>query len=234
MSASHFLENSSCRESLDKGLGLLRRALKVLETEDRPSQAGHMGMKMMMIGVGADEIGPEMIEIGRTCLRMFQITNNVKMSENCLILVTLLILKHFENVALEEVKLVFRENVKNIGDTVKHFMINVMKTLEDKDFVRLDALKESFDSLKTEEKITQPFIKQIIEDFSTPTTETVNDDNNNKDKDKSSEKPIKSKPHGKVSVGSTPAKNLALATGAAVVASAFTASTNTKIFKDAK
>ena len=117
MSASHFLENNSCRESLDKGLGLLRRALKVLETEDRPSQAGHMGMKMMMIGVGADEIGPQMIEIGRTCLRMFHITNNVKMSENCLILVTLLILKHFENVALEEVKLVFRENVKNIGDT---------------------------------------------------------------------------------------------------------------------
>jgi len=144
-----------------------------------------------------------------------------------------LILKHFENVALDEVKLVLRENVKNIGDTVKHFMINVMKTLEDKDFVRLDALKESFDSLKTEAKITQPFIKQIIEDFSTPTTET-DDDNNNKDSDKNNEKPIKSKLHGKVSVGSMPAKNLALATGAAVVASAFTASTNTKIFKDAK
>lgn len=182
-------------------------------------------MKMLVYGVNSDLIGPEMIDIGKTAINMFESTNSLKLVEHCLILVTMLLVKHFENIALEEVKELYRSNILLLSEDVKNFMKNILSTLENKDSVKIDLLLESFAQLKSENKITQPTIKQIILNF-TNTSENIASEQNQKTESTASR--TKS-----VSTGTMPLKEIALASGAAVVGTAFNISNN-KLLKDGR
>ena len=73
VAGNSFLENKYSKEHFDKGLGLLRRAVGILENEGRPAQAGNLAMKMLTLGLNSDMIGSEMTDLGKTCLNMFVI-----------------------------------------------------------------------------------------------------------------------------------------------------------------
>jgi len=144
VAANHFLENNFSKEQFDKGLGLLRRAVGILENEGRPAQAGNLAMKMLSLGLNSEIVGSEMTDLGKTCLKMLVMTNNVMMTGNCLILTTLLFIKHFENVALDEIKLLYRDNAGNVSKEVQEFMKIIIKALEDRNFTKIEDAESLF------------------------------------------------------------------------------------------
>merc|ERR1711994_328226 len=82
----------------DKGLGLLKKAVTILESEGRPAQAGSLA------------------------LRMFVLTNNEKMTGSCLLLLTLLLVRHFENVAAAEARQLLQDNLAHISEEAQELV----------------------------------------------------------------------------------------------------------------
>ena len=166
-----------------------------------------MGFRMLTLGLRSDRVGSEMVELGRRCLNMFVMTNNTVMVGNCLIIVTMLIIKHFENEAETEVKLLYHDNVANVSADVGDFMKKIVHALEDKDYSKVDEIQAEYSKLKSD-KVTKSVVSSVMSDI-------INNNEN-------SEEQIELK----LAVDSRPkpsnidfSKVLAVATGAAVVAS---------------
>lgn len=216
LAANHFLResHSSSKENLDKGLNLLQRAVDILENEARPSQAGTLAMRMMTIGLEAEMVGPEMIQLGKRCLKMFVMTNNVTMTGNCLIMLNLLLIKHFENEAEDEAKQLYNDNIGNDSTEVRNLVKIILKALEERDFSKIDEVKESFSKLKTDNTTKAA----VISAMSSLVNNNIENDNTEKEAlpDQSDDKRFTIEPR-RPNIGLT--KVLAVATGAAVVAS---------------
>ena len=181
----------------------------MLESEGRPAQAANMGFRMLTLGLKSDRVGSEMIELGRRCLKMFVMTNNTVMTGNCLIIVTMLLIKHFENEAETEVKLLYHDNIANVSPDVSDFMKKIVHALEDGDYSRIDEIKAEYSKIKSD-KVTKSLVGTVM-------NEIIN--NNEKEKEtnmKLTEVNLDSRPKP---LNIEFSKVLAVATGAAVVAS---------------
>ena len=140
---------------------MLRRGVNILENEGRPAQAANLAFKMISLGLKLDVVGSEMIEMGRTCLKMFVMTNNVKMTGSCLIILTLVLVRHFENTALDDARKLLHENIANIDTEVQDVMKKILKTLEDGDFSKIDEIHSAYSQIK-EGKNTLGAVKSLI------------------------------------------------------------------------
>ena len=139
-----------CLHVWDKGLGLLKKAVTILESEGRPAQAGSLALKMVALGLELEAVGPEMVDIGRAGLRMFVLTNNEKMTGSCLLLLTLLLARHFENVAAAEVRQLLQDNLANISEEAQELVREILQSLEAGDLARLDTMVQSYSSARTD------------------------------------------------------------------------------------
>ena len=220
VAANHFLENNFSKEQFDKGLGLLRRAVGILENEGRPAQAGNLAMKMLSLGLNSEIVGSEMTDLGKTCLKMLVMTNNVMMTGNCLILTTLLFIKHFENVALDEIKLLYRDNAGNVSKEVQEFMKTIIKALEDRNFTKIEETQKVYSNMKAD-KTTRNAVKTAMSNI----LNEVEHDRKDDEKRKSySTSPTFSVP-----------KAITVAAGAALVASSISATKyNKSTLKDGR
>ena len=216
-----FLENKYSKEHFDKGLGLLRRAVGILENEGRPAQAGNLAMKMLTLGLNSEMIGSEMTDLGKTCLNMFVMTNNVMMTGNCLILTSLLFIKHFENIALDEIKLLYLDNAGNVSEEVKEFMKTIIKALEERNFSKVEEMQKIYSNIKAD-KTTQNAVKTAMNSILNEVQHESKDEEN-----------IKS--YSASSPSFTVPKAITVAAGAALVASSISATKyNKSNFKDAR
>ena len=139
-----------CLHVWDKGLGLLKKAVTILESEGRPAQAGSLALKMVTLGLELEAVGPEMVDIGRAGLRMFVLTNNEKMTGSCLLLLTLLLARHFENVAAAEVRQLLQDNLANISEEAQELVREILQSLEAGDLARLDTMVQSYSSARSD------------------------------------------------------------------------------------
>ena len=160
-SANYFLRKDTPAEKISKGLELLRRGVSILENEGRPAQAANLAFKMISLGLKLDVVGSEMIEMGRTCLKMFVMTSNVKMTGSCLIILTLVLVRHFENTALDDARKLLHENIVNIDTDVQEVMKKILKTLEDGDFSKIDEIHSAYSQIK-EGKNTLGAVKSLM------------------------------------------------------------------------
>ena len=168
----------------------------------------------MAIGLEAEMVGPEMIQLGKRCLKMFVMTNNVTMTGNCLIMLNLLLIKHFENEAEDEAKQLYNDNIGNVSTEVRNLVKIILKALEERDFSKIDEVKESFSKLKTDNTTKAA----VISAMSSLVNNNIENDNTEKEAlpDPSDDKRFTIEPR-RPNIGLT--KVLAVATGAAVVAS---------------
>ena len=139
-----------CLHVWDKGLGLLKKAVTMLESEGRPAQAGSLALKMVALGLELEAVGPEMVDIGRAGLRMFVLTNNEKMTGSCLLLLTLLLARHFENVAAAEVRQLLQDNLANISEEAQELVREILQSLEAGDLARLHTMVQSYSSARSD------------------------------------------------------------------------------------
>ena len=164
-SANYFLLKSTSTEKINKGLDLMMRGVNILENEGRPAQAGNLAFKMISLGLKLNVVGTEMIEMGRTCLKMFIMTNNVKMTGNCLIILTLVLVRHFENTALDDTRKLFNENLANIDADAQDVMKKILQTLEDGEFSKIEDIHSAYTQIK-EGKHTLGTVKSLISEES--------------------------------------------------------------------
>ena len=216
-SANYFLTKDTSAEKISKGLELLRRGVHILENEGRPAQAGSLAFKMISLGLKLDVVGTEMIEMGRTCLKMFVMTSNVKMTGSCLIILTLVLVRHFENTALEDARKLFNENIANIDTDVQDVMKKILKTLEDGDFSKIDEIHSAYAQIK-EGRNTLGAVKSLMLVELEPENDSLTQDNQLSEKEKTLPDPLHS--NHRVPVVSIP-KVVMAAAGTAVAASAF-------------
>ena len=139
-----------CLHVWDKGLGLLKKAVTILESEGRPAQAGSLALKMVALGLQLEAVGPEMVDIGRAGIRMFVLTNNEKMTGSCLLLLTLLLARHFENVAAAEARQLLQDNLAHISEEAQELVRDILQSLEAGDLARLEAMIQSYSSASTD------------------------------------------------------------------------------------
>ena len=153
--ADLLLQDRNCSEDVDKGLALLSKALNTLVTSGRHSRAASVGMKMLNFGFDHDNVGSEMIEVGKTCLKMFVMTNNINMTGNCLITLILLLIKHFENNVKVQANILYQDNVGNITKEVR----DNLKTFLESDWDKL-ALDGDIEKLRS--KIRRGETKDLL------------------------------------------------------------------------
>ena len=139
-----------CLHVWNKGLGLLKKAVTILESEGRPAQAGSLALKMVSLGLQLEAVGPEMVDIGRAGLRMFVLTNNEKMTGSCLLLLTLLLARNFENVAAAEARQLLQDNLAHISEEAQELVRDILQSLEAGDLARLEAMIQSYSSASTD------------------------------------------------------------------------------------
>ena len=124
--------------------------MTILESEGRPAQAGSLALKMVALGLQLEAVGPEMVDIGRAGLRMFVLTNNEKMTGSCLLLLTLLLVRHFENVAAAEARQLLQDNLAHISEEAQELVRDILQSLEAGDLARLEAMIQSYSSASTD------------------------------------------------------------------------------------
>ena len=199
------------KEEIDKGVLLLKQGMNILESEGRPAHAGMFGMKVLRQALKLDTLGPEMIDIGKRCLKLLVMAGNVKMTGNCLIVIIFLLMKHFENVALTEGVSIYQDYVGHVSNDVKELIKTVLHALNERDFDKIEEIKKNESLLKTEKDI-----KELVEDVLTNIQESEQEGNTEED---SLTSPVTKLIPG----GNRRVKDLstviALASGAALVAS---------------
>ena len=130
--ADLLLQDRSCPEDGEHGLSLLYRALNTLVTSGRHSRAGAVAMEIINFGFDQHNVSSDMIDVGKTGLKMFVMTNNVNMAGNCLITIILLLIKHFENNARTQVNTLYQDNVGNISKEVRENLKTILEADWDK------------------------------------------------------------------------------------------------------
>ena len=140
---------------MDKGLALLNKGLNTLVTSGRHSRAASVAMEMLNFGFDHDNVGSEMIEVGKTCLKMFVMTNNINMTGNCLITLILLLIKHFENNVKAQANILYQDNVGNISKELR----DNLKTFLESDWEKL-TLDQDIEKLRS--KIRRGETKDLL------------------------------------------------------------------------
>ena len=119
--AERLLEDPASPEDVERGLALLRKALSILLTSGRHSRAGTLALEMLNLSNSHHQTlsATDIVQVGKTCLNMSVITNNVNMAGTCLITLILLLIKHWENNAKAEAYMLYQDNVGNISKEVR-------------------------------------------------------------------------------------------------------------------
>ena len=195
--------------------------MTILECEGRPAQAGMFGMKVLRQALKMKTVGPELLEAGKRCLKMLVMSGNVKMTGSCLTIMIFLLIKHFETIALGEGLNIYQDYVGHVSDDVKELIRTVLHALNERDFDKIEEIKKNDTLLKTDKDI-----KELIEDVLTNIHERAEVEVNAEEKTTRS-------PSAKIIPGDGRRMKdlstvLALASGAALVASSVTA-TKTKL-----
>lgn len=91
-----------------------------LVTSGRHCRAGTVALTMLTVIYHRHSVAPShIIEVGKTCLNMFVMTNNVNMAGTCLSTLILALIKHCQNSAKAEAKILYQDNVGNISKEVR-------------------------------------------------------------------------------------------------------------------
>ena len=190
--------------------------MTLLECEGRPAQAGMLGMRVLRETLKRKRAGPEILETGKKVLKLLVMSGNVRMCGICLTILMLLLIKHFENIALDEGLNLYRDYAGLVADDVKELIKSVLHALNERDFNKIEEIKQNESFLKKDKEI-----RHLVEEVLTK----IHDDNKQEidNKDQLSNLPSKVFPTDgrKMKDLSTV---LVLASGAAVVASSAAAS----------
>ena len=148
---------------------------------------------------------------------MLVMAGNVKLTGNCMTIIIFLLIKHFENVALVEGLSIYQDYVGHVSDDVKELIKSVLHALNERDFDKIEEIKNNETLLKTDKDI-----KELIKDVLTNIHETTGEEEN-------AEVMTRTIPSAKMMPKGDRRMNdlstvLALASGAALVASSVTAS----------
>ena len=191
--------------------------MTLLECEGRPAQAGMFGMRVLREALKIDRVGPEILETGKKVLNLLVIAGNVRMCGTCLTILILLLIKHFENIALDEGLNLYRDYAGLVADDVKELIKSVLHALNERDFDKIEEIKQNESFLKKDKEI-----RYLVEEVLTKTHDEKKHEEMNI-KEQISSLPSKALPSDgrKMKDLSTV---LVLASGAAVVASSAAAS----------
>ena len=158
--AEHLLQEPASPEDVERGLALLRKALNILVTSGRHCRAGRLALDMLSLTSSHSSHhrilpAPDIIQVGKICLKMSVMTNNVSMAGTCLTTLILLLIKHYENKAKAEAHILYQDNVGNISKEVR----DSLKTILEADWDRL-CLDGDLETLRA--KIRRGETKEIL------------------------------------------------------------------------
>ena len=95
-------------------------------------------MKILREGLKMERVGTEILETGKKCLKLLVMAGNVRLSGICLTILILILIKHFENIALEEGLSMYRDYAGHVADDVKDLIKNILHALNERDFEKIN------------------------------------------------------------------------------------------------
>ena len=159
--ADHLLQDQTCPEDGEKGLALLNKALNILVTTGRHCRAGTVALTVLTASYHLDTVtASHIVEVGKTCLNMSVMTNNVNMAGTCLSTLILALIKHCQNGAKAEANILYQDNVGNISKEVRDSLKIILEA--DWDQLSLEAdletLRAKIKTGDTKENLLEGFL----------------------------------------------------------------------------